>query len=231
MAVWWTPTADDTYPFKYLAGVSVALKLVLALGGPDREDALFAVLHSWRPSAPSPTSCGWRGKTARRQFCGLEALNHIDGFCGHPRPLKEAGLLGQAHHLHPIGFVLSPGSTPLAVWGCGGSGRGPAGDHPARAEELPMAAMRSKRGAAGGGAVHLRRRHRPDRAPPAGGLEAPWCFPVRNGIRAWWASVAPASVKKYAAPSFMIHLKDGSGKGSCRSYGGFNLFSCAGILL
>ena len=23
----------------------------------------------------------------------------------------------------------------------------------------------------------------------------------------------------------MIHLKDGSGKGSCRSYGGFNLFS------
>ncbi len=32
----------------------------------------------------------------------------------------------------------------------------------------------------------------------------------------------------------MIHLKDGSGKGSCRSYGGFNLFaaleSCADLL-
>ena len=37
--------------------------------------------------------------------------------------------------------------------------------------------------------------------------------------------VASRLSEKYAAPSFMIHLKDGSGKGSCRSYGGFNLFS------
>ena len=33
---------DCTYPFPYLAGCGVALKLVLALGGPDRENALFA---------------------------------------------------------------------------------------------------------------------------------------------------------------------------------------------
>ena len=37
--------------------------------------------------------------------------------------------------------------------------------------------------------------------------------------------VASRLSEKYAAPSFMIHLKDGSGKGSCRSYGGCNLFS------
>ena len=46
--------------------------------------------------------------------------------------------------------------------------------------------------------------------------------------------VASRLSEKYAAPSFMIHLKDGSGKGSCRSYGGFNLFaaleSCADLL-
>ena len=33
---------DCPYPFKHLAGVGVALKLVLALGGENREDALFA---------------------------------------------------------------------------------------------------------------------------------------------------------------------------------------------
>ena len=33
---------DCEYPFKHLAGCGVALKLVLALGGPDREEALFS---------------------------------------------------------------------------------------------------------------------------------------------------------------------------------------------
>ncbi len=39
--------ADCPYPFKHLAGCGVALKLVLALGGPDREEAsLCPVLHA-----------------------------------------------------------------------------------------------------------------------------------------------------------------------------------------
>ncbi|MEI3348449.1 MAG: DHHA1 domain-containing protein [Dysosmobacter sp.] len=46
--------------------------------------------------------------------------------------------------------------------------------------------------------------------------------------------VASRLSEKYSCPSFMIHLKDGVGKGSCRSYGGFNLFaaleSCKGLL-
>ena len=37
--------------------------------------------------------------------------------------------------------------------------------------------------------------------------------------------VASRLSEKYACPSFMIHLRDGTGKGSCRSYGGFNLFA------
>jgi single-stranded-DNA-specific exonuclease len=46
--------------------------------------------------------------------------------------------------------------------------------------------------------------------------------------------VASRLSEKYSCPSFMIHLQDGMGKGSCRSYGGFNLFaaleSCADLL-
>ena len=47
--------------------------------------------------------------------------------------------------------------------------------------------------------------------------------------------VASRLSEKYACPSFMIHLSDGVGKGSCRSWGGFNLFaaleSCQDLLL
>ena len=46
--------------------------------------------------------------------------------------------------------------------------------------------------------------------------------------------VASRLAEKYSCPSFMIHVKDGVGKGSCRSYGGLNLFaaleSCADLL-
>ena len=47
--------------------------------------------------------------------------------------------------------------------------------------------------------------------------------------------VASRLSEKYACPSFMIHLSGGTGKGSCRSWGGFNLFaaleSCSDLLL
>ena len=47
--------------------------------------------------------------------------------------------------------------------------------------------------------------------------------------------VASRLSEKYSCPSFMIHLQNGMGKGSCRSYGGFNLFaaleSCRDLLV
>ena len=46
--------------------------------------------------------------------------------------------------------------------------------------------------------------------------------------------VASRLAEKYSCPAFMICLENGHGKGSCRSFGGFNLFSalesCAGLL-
>ena len=47
--------------------------------------------------------------------------------------------------------------------------------------------------------------------------------------------VASRLSEKFSCPSFMIHLAGGMGKGSCRSWGGFNLFAalerCSDLLL
>ena len=47
--------------------------------------------------------------------------------------------------------------------------------------------------------------------------------------------VASRLSEKYARPSFMVHISGGVGKGSCRSWGGFNLFAalehCSDLLL
>lgn len=46
--------------------------------------------------------------------------------------------------------------------------------------------------------------------------------------------MASRMAERYACPAFMICLQDGKGKGSCRSFGGFNLFAaleqCADLL-
>ena len=62
-----------------------------------------------------------------------------------------------------------------------------------------------------------------------------WCWPPTRGTKGWWASWPPRLSEKYACPSFMIHLSGTVGKGSCRSWGGFNLFAalerCSDLLL
>ena len=163
---------DDTYPFKYLAGVGVALKLVLALGGPDRENALFARYCTLAAIGTIADVMRMEGENRTIVSCGLAALNHTD-FVGIHALLKEAGLLGK----HPDRLrSLPPDQRRRAHGGCG-SGRGPfAGDRSRQSGGAGQAAMRPEPGAAGGGAVHLRRRHRPDRAAAAGGTERAGAF-------------------------------------------------------
>ena len=178
--------SDCPYPFKHLAGVGVALKLVLALGGESREDALFARYCTLAAI----------GTIA---FCGLEALPHTD-FVGVHALLKEAGLLGKPITSVQIGFVLAPRINAAGRMGAADLAADLLEtDDPARAEDRSALVLSSE----------------------------DWHQGV-VGI------VASRLSEKYACPSFMIHLKDGVGKGSCRSYGGFNLFSalesCADLL-
>ena len=130
---------DCPYPFKHLAGVGVALKLVLALGGESREDALFARYCTLAAIGTIADVMRMEGENRTIVSCGLEALPHTD-FVGVHALLKEAGLLGKPITSIQIGFVLSPrinaagrmGAADLAVDLL-------ETDDPAQAEELAQA--------------------------------------------------------------------------------------------
>ena len=224
---------DCPYPFKHLAGVGVALKLVLALGGESREDSLFARYCSLAAIGTIADVMRMEGENRTIVSCGLEALPHTD-FVGIHALLKEVGLLGKPITSIQIGFVLSPrinaagrmGEADLAADLLETS-------DPARAEALARELCGLNR-----------QRQEVEQAICADAVEKIGRLPAEDRSALVLASenwhqgvvgiVASRLSEKYACPSFMIHVRDGIGKGSCRSYGGFNLFaaleSCADLL-
>lgn len=98
---------DCPYPFKHLAGVGVALKLVLALGGPEREDKLFARYCTLAAIGTIADVMRMEGENRTIVHCGLEALPHTD-FVGIHALLREAGLEGKPITSVQIGFTLAP---------------------------------------------------------------------------------------------------------------------------
>ena len=225
--------SDCPYPFKHLAGVGVALKLVLALGGESREDSLFARYCSLAAIGTVADVMRMEGENRTIVACGLEALPHTD-FVGIHALLKEAGLLGKPITSVQIGFVLAPrinaagrmGEADLAADLLETS-------DPAQAEELARELCNLNH-----------RRQEVEQAICADAVQKIARLPAEERSALVLSSenwhqgvvgiVASCLSEKFACPSFMIHLKDGVGKGSCRSYGGFNLFtaleSCGDLL-
>ena len=224
---------DCPYPFKHLAGVGVALKLVLALGGENREDALFARYCTLAAIGTIADVMRMEGENRTIVSCGLEALPHTD-FVGIHALLKEAGLLGKPITSIQIGFVLSP-----RINAAGRMGKADlAADlletsDPARAEELArqLCDLNRERQA-------VEQAICADAVSKIQSLRSEERSALVLSSENWHQGVvgivASRLSEKYSCPSFMIHLKDGTGKGSCRSYGGFNLFaaleSCADLL-
>jgi single-stranded-DNA-specific exonuclease len=224
---------DCPYPFKHLAGCGVALKLVLALGGESREDALFARYSTLAAIGTVADVMRMEGENRTIVSCGLEALPHTD-FVGVHALLKEAGLLGKPITSIQIGFVLSPRINAAGRMGAADL----AADlletsDPARAEELARALCDLNRER-----QTVEQDICADAIRQIEGLRSEDRSALVLSSEAWHQGVvgivASRLSEKYACPSFMIHLKDGTGKGSCRSYGGFNLFaaleSCADLL-
>lgn len=216
--------SDCHYPFKSLAGVGVALKLVLALGGDNREDALFARYATLAAIGTVADVMKMEGENRTIVRAGLEQLPHSD-FVGIHALLKEAGLQGKVITSVQIGFVLAPRINAAGRMGAADL----AADlleatDPARAEllaqelcELNRQRQSVEQTICADAEVCLQSMGEEHRSALVLSSEQ-WHQGV-VGI------VASRLSEKYACPSFMIHLKDGQGKGSCRSYGGFNLYA------
>ena len=226
--------ADCQYPFKHLAGCGVALKLALALGGPDREAALFARYCTLAAIGTVADVMQMSGENRTIVSRGLDSIEHSD-FIGLHALLKEAGLTGKDISSVQIGFVLAPRINA--------AGRMGAAD---MAAELLLCQDEAKAEALAKALCALNRErqnveqdiytqaeemigHMPDRQRSALVLESSRWHQGVVGI------VASRLSEKYSRPSFMIHLNGSTGKGSCRSWGGFNLFAalehCKDLLL
>ena len=224
---------DCGYPFKHLAGVGVALKLVLALGGPDREDALFARYSTLAAIGTVADVMRMEGENRIIVHRGLEALPHTD-FVGVHALLREAGLEGKPVTSIQIGFVLAPRINAAGRMGAADLAADLLEEtDPGRAEELAkeLCALNRER-------QSVEQDICAQAVEQIGGLRPEERSALVLASEGWHQGVvgivASRLSEKYSCPSFMIHLQDGLGKGSCRSYGGFNLFtaleSCSDLL-
>ena len=226
--------SDCGYPFKHLAGCGVALKLVLALGGPDREESLFARYCTLAAIGTVADVMQMSGENRTIVSRGLATLEHSD-FIGLHALLREAGLSGKEISSVQIGFVLAPRINAAGRMGeadkaaelllC---------SDPAAAEQMAkeLCALNRERQNVEQDIYSQAEEmigRLPDRDRSALVLESSRWHQGVVGI------VASRLSEKYSRPSFMIHLNGSTGKGSCRSWGGFNLFaaleSCKDLLL
>ncbi len=224
---------DCPYPFKHLAGVGVALKLVLALGGSGNEERLFCRYCTLAAIGTIADVMRMEGENRVIVQRGLAALPRTD-FVGIHALLKEAGLDGKPVTSVQIGFSLAPRINAAGRMGAADL----AADlleteDPARAEELARALcdLNRERQAVEQDicADALRQiESLPDSQRSALVLDSDDWHQGVVGI------VASRISEKFSCPSFMIHIQDDLGKGSCRSFGGFNLFAaleaCSSLL-
>ena len=219
--------ADCGYPFKHLAGCGVALKLVLALGGPDREEPLFARYCTLAAIGTVADVMQMSGENRTIVSRGLATLEHSD-FIGLHALLREAGLSGKEISSVQIGFVLAPrinaagrmGQIDLAV-------------------ELFLTDDPDKAAEAARGLCELNRQRQaveseiyrqavsmlPMGKPPEAIVLADESW--HQGVV---GIVASRIAEEYACPTFLICLDGEHGKASSRSHGGFNLFASLSAL-
>ena len=224
---------DCPYPFKHLAGVGVALKLVLALDQ-QREEALFARYCTLAAIGTVADVMQMSGENRTIVHRGLEAIGGSD-FLGLRALLRETGLTDREVSSTQIGFILAP-----RINAAGRMGEAELAadlfltDDPARAEILAreLCGLNRERQA-------VEQEIFAQAVEQIEFLSAGERSALVLSSEVWHQGVvgivASRLSEKYSCPSFMIHLQNGMGKGSCRSYGGFNLFaaleSCQDLLV
>lgn len=215
--------SDCPYPFKHLAGVGVALKLVLALGG-EQADALFARYSTLAAIGTIADVMRMEGENRTIVQCGLDNIDR-NSFVGLHALLREAGITARPVSSIHIGFVLAP-----RINAAGRLGRAELAaellltDDPARAEALACELCELNRERQSVEQEIFRRAIEQMEELPADERNA-LVLSSEDWHQGVVGIVASRLSEKFSCPSFMIHLSGSIGKGSCRSYGGFNLFN------
>ena len=224
---------DCPYPFKHLAGVGVALKLVLALADPAGRDALFREYADLAAIGTVADVMEIEQENRVIVRLGLEALEHTH------RPglralLREIGLDQRPLTSGAIGYTLAPRINASGRMGCA-----------SLAAELLLTEDEARAAALARQLCQLNRERQAIEAEiyvQCAALADALPVEQRRALvlsgSGWHQGVvgivASRLAERYSCPTFMICLQDGRGKGSCRSFGGFNLFSaleaCADLL-
>ncbi len=215
---------DCPYPFKHLAGVGVALKLVLALT-PEQERA--AVLNQYADLAAIGTVADVMSLTDENRAIVTLGLSLLE----HPRRpglqmlIQECGLEGKVITATSIGFTLAPRINAAGRMGC-----------PQVAAELLLTKDPQQGAVLAQTLCDLNReRQLIEQNIFTQCLELLEAQPelAQHAIvladHSWHQGVvgivASRLSERFGVPSFMVCLdEEHHGKGSCRSFGDFNLF-------
>ncbi len=224
---------DCSYPFKSLAGVGVALKLVLALGGAGRSRQLLERYTDLAAIGTVADVMSLTGENRTLVRLGLEALRNTQ------RPglralLHEAGMDEKPLSSISIGYTLSPRINASGRMGCAPlAAELLMTDSPQRGAELAvqLCELNRERQAIEAG-IYAQCEAMAEAIPQA--ERSVLVLAGENWHQGVVGIVASRLAERYSCPAFMICLQDGKGKGSCRSFGGFNLFAalerCAPLL-
>ncbi|MCF0123036.1 MAG: single-stranded-DNA-specific exonuclease RecJ [Ruminiclostridium sp.] len=223
---------DCRYPFKDLAGVGVALKVVMALGGEANYPVLF---QEYADLAAVGTVADVMKLLGENRTIVRVGLNHLKRTRrrGLYSLMMEAGTLNRSINSTTVGYCISP-----RINAAGRMGRA------TMATELILTEDTARADLLAHELCELNRQRQAveldifNQCIQRVGEQKQFdCLVLAD--RTWHQGVvgivASRLSEQFACPVFMICLQeDGKGKGSCRSYGGFNLFcsleQCADIL-
>jgi len=214
---------DCSYPFKHLAGVGVALKLALALTPESLQCGVFREYAELAAIGTVADVVRITGENRVIVRAGVEQLARTENV-GLRMLIREAGLENKVINSINLGFALAPRINAAGRMGCASvAAELFLTEDPARAEELARELCSLNR---------TRQEIEQEIFEDAGIQLALLPAEERDALvlagSDWHQGVvgivASRLASRFACPVFMICLTDGRGKGSCRSYGSFNLF-------
>ena len=213
---------DSAYPFKELAGVGVAFKLICAVEGPGCEEALLdtygdlvamGTVADIMPLLDENRIFVRRGLALMRQGCrpGIDAL------------MTEAGVVAETISAENIGFSLAPrinaagrmGTPMIALDLLRAASPEAARDLAARLSELNRQRQQTEGGILDE-AIAMLTDMNYEQGPIV--LASPDWHKGVLGI------VAARLMRLYDAPTVLIQIDGDEGRGSCRSPDNYNLF-------